>query len=123
MTAARRSFWRPGSCAVCRRQTDGEAGPRRSVVAVVHVDLPIMAFDDCLGDRKAQAGMPAEILSFRPYGVESVKDRFPRFGRNSRTLVVDADFNLVAHSRRGDLDQPAGRREAHRIIEDIVDGP
>ena len=43
-----------------------------------------MAFHDRLGDRKAQAGMPAEVFPFRTYGMESVKDRFPRLGWNPR---------------------------------------
>ena len=65
---ARAADWsRAGSCAVRRRKPDGEAGARWRVVAVLHVNLPVMAFDDCLGDGKAEAGMAAEILAFRPY--------------------------------------------------------
>ena len=57
------------SFAVRRRQADGEAGARWRVVAVLHVNLPVMAFDDRLGDRKAEARMAAEIL--RPPAVLS----------------------------------------------------
>ena len=46
---------------------DGEAGARRRVVAVLHVNLPVMAFDDRPGDRKAEPRMAAEILALRPY--------------------------------------------------------
>ncbi len=56
-----------GSFAVRCRKPDGEAGAGRRVIAVVHVNLPVVAFDDCLGDGKAEAGMAAEILAFRPY--------------------------------------------------------
>ena len=55
------------SFAVRRRKPDREAGAGWRVVAVVHVDLPVVAFDDCLGDGKAEAGMPAEILALGPY--------------------------------------------------------
>ena len=55
-----------GSFAVRRRKPDGEAGARWRVVAVLHVNLPVMAFDDCLGDGKAEARMPAEILALGP---------------------------------------------------------
>ena len=57
----------PGSFAVRRRKPDGEAGAGWGVIAVVHVNLPVVAFDDCLGDGKAEAGMAAEILALRPY--------------------------------------------------------
>ena len=53
--------------------------------------------------------------------MEAVKDRFTRIRRNARPFVVDADPDLVAHSRSRNLDQPARRRKAHRVIEDIVD--
>ena len=56
-----------GSFAVRRRKADGEAGARWRVVAVLHVNLPVVAFDDRLGDGKAEAGMAAEILAFGPY--------------------------------------------------------
>src|SRR5207248_803951 len=55
--------------------------------------------------------------------MEPLNYRFTRFGGNARPLVVDADADFVANTRRGDLDQSARRREAHRIIEDIVDRP
>jgi hypothetical protein len=53
--------------AVRRRKPDREPGTGWSVVAVVHVYFSVMAFDDCLGDSKAEAGMAAEILALRPY--------------------------------------------------------
>ena len=53
---------RDRSCAVRGRQDDGEAGARRRVVAVGHVDLPVMALDDRPGDRQAESRMAAEIL-------------------------------------------------------------
>ena len=65
--------------------------------------------------------MAAEAFAFRPDRVEAVEDRLARFGRNAGALVVDADPDLVADPRRGDFDQPAGRREADRIVEDVVD--
>ena len=52
---ARARRLRPGSFAVCRRKPDGEAGARWRVIAVVHVNLPVVAFDNCLGDGKAEA--------------------------------------------------------------------
>src|SRR5438067_1625180 len=55
--------------------------------------------------------------------MEPVKDRFTRLGRNARSLVVDADADLVAYARRSDLDQSAGGREAHSIVQDVVDRP
>ena len=59
---ARRAF-EPGSFAVCRRKPDGEAGARWRVIAVVHVNLPIVTFDNGLGDGKAKPGMPAETFA------------------------------------------------------------
>ena len=76
-----------------------------------------MAFDDRLGDGKAEARMAAEILAFRPHRMEAVKDRLARIGGNAGAFVLDADPDLVADSRSGDLDQPAGRREADGIVE------
>src|SRR5437764_13568683 len=53
--------------------------------------------------------------------MEAVKDRFTRVGWNSGPLVIDANLAFVADAGGGDLDQTAGRREAHRIVEDVVD--
>ena len=49
------------------RQANGEAGARRRVVAVGHVNLPVMAFDNRACDRKAEPRMATEILAVRPY--------------------------------------------------------
>src|SRR6476660_9853861 len=54
--------------------------------------------------------------------MEAVKDRFAGFRGNARTFVVDPDSDLVADASRGDLDQATGRREAHRIVDDGIDG-
>ena len=53
--------------------------------------------------------------------MEAVKNGFTRVRGNAGTLVVDADADFVADARRGDLDQAAGRREADRIVDDVVD--
>src|SRR5947209_12327907 len=53
--------------------------------------------------------------------MEAVKDRFTGVGRNARAFVVDPDPDLIADSRRRDLDQTAGRREADGIVEDVID--
>ena len=53
-----------------------------------------MAFDDCPGDRKAEAGMAAEILGLRPDRVETVEYRFAQLGRDYR----GRDVGIVAIS-------------------------
>src|SRR5689334_1392827 len=53
--------------------------------------------------------------------MEAVKDRFTCILRNARALVVDSYPDLVADSRSGNFDQPARRREADRVVENIVD--
>ena len=62
-----------------------------ALVAVLHVNFSVVAFDDCLGDGEAEAGMPAEILALGPDRMEAVEDRLAGFFRNARALVVDAD--------------------------------
>src|SRR5690349_15069415 len=55
--------------------------------------------------------------------MESIKDRFTCLGRNSGSLVVDPDADLVADMRSGNLDQSARRRKADRIVDDRIDCP
>src|SRR3954453_4271783 len=54
--------------------------------------------------------------------MEPVKNRLTRVGWNAWTLVVDPDLHVVADAHRCDLDETARRREAHGVIEDVVDG-
>jgi len=89
---------------VCRRQSNGEARSGWRVVAVLHVNLPVVTFNDRLGNGEAKARMASEILSLGSYRVESVKNGFPGLRGNSRTFVVDPDPDFVADSRRRDLD-------------------
>ena len=62
---------RPAGCtasfAVRRRQADRESGARWGVIAVVHVNLPVMSFDNGPGDRKAEARMSPEPFALGPY--------------------------------------------------------
>ena len=53
--------------------------------------------------------------------MESIKDRFSRFLGNARALIVDSHDHVTADPRRGDFDKPGGRREADRIVDDILD--
>src|SRR3954454_5451449 len=53
--------------------------------------------------------------------MEAVKNRLTRLGRNAGTFVVDADSDLVSNARHCDLHEAAGRRKAHRIVDDRVD--
>ena len=55
--------------------------------------------------------------------MEAVKDGFTRRLGNAGAFVVDADPDLVADAAGGNLDQAARRREADRIVDDIVDRP
>src|SRR6476620_690311 len=55
--------------------------------------------------------------------MEAVKDRLTGLRGNSRSLVVDADQDLVADTRDGDLDKAVCRGEADRIVEDRVERP
>src|SRR5687768_14794460 len=80
-----------------------------------------MTLDDRSGDGQAQPRMAAEAFGLGPDGMEAVEDRLTMFGRNAGPFVVDPDQDIVAHMGRGDLDQPAGGREADRIVDDIVD--
>src|SRR3982750_2010014 len=52
--------------------------------------------------------------------MEAVKNRLTGPGGNARSLVVDPDNYVLADPRNGDFDQPAGRREAHRIVENGI---
>src|SRR4029078_10845044 len=54
--------------------------------------------------------------------MEAVKNGFALLGRDSGTLVVDADQDPVIDMDCGGLDQPAGGREADGIVDDVVDG-
>jgi hypothetical protein len=54
--------------------------------------------------------------------MEAVKNRLTGSGGNARTLVVDPDNYVLADPRHDDFDQPAGRREAYRIVEDGIEG-
>src|SRR5437762_11771012 len=53
--------------------------------------------------------------------MEAVKNGFSSFRRNAGAFIVDADADLVADAGHGNLDETAGRREAHRIIDDRID--
>src|SRR4030095_2896939 len=104
-------------------QADGETGAGRRVVAVGHIDLPVMAFDDCAGDRKTESRMAAEALGRRPYGMEAVENRLSQLLGNSRPFVIDPDSDFIADMGRGDLDQASGWRKADCIVDDVVDRP
>src|SRR5688572_24703379 len=54
--------------------------------------------------------------------MEAVKNRLTQLGWNARAFVVDADADLVPDMSGGDLDQPARRCEADRIVYKVVDG-
>jgi hypothetical protein len=41
--------------ALRRREADGKAGARWRIVAILHVNLPVVAFHNCLRDGKAEA--------------------------------------------------------------------
>ena len=109
-------------CPLGRRKADDEAGARWRVVAVLHVDFPVMAFDDCLSDRKAEAGMPSEIFPFAAVRMEAVKDRLTRIFGDAGTFVVDSDSDFVSDPRGGNLDQSSRRREADGIVDNGADG-
>src|SRR5690606_12798093 len=110
------------SCQVGRRQLDGEAGARRSIVAVCDVNLAVMPLDDGPGDCQAKPRVPAEILGFRPHRMETVENRLAQLAGNARSLVVDPDPDIVADMDGGDFDQPARWPEADGIVDDVVDG-
>src|ERR1700741_771373 len=80
-----------------------------------------MAFDNGSRDRETKTNMPSEMLFLRAHRVESVKDGLARFFGNAWAFVVDADSNFVADMGRRDFDQSARRREADRIVDDVVD--
>jgi hypothetical protein len=52
---------------VRRWKSNDETGAGWRVVAVLHFNLPVMAFDDCPGNRKPKTRMAAEIFLFRPF--------------------------------------------------------
>src|SRR5829696_1785467 len=53
--------------------------------------------------------------------MEAVKDCFALACGHARSLIVDADADLVADLRRGNFDEAVGGREADRIVDQIVD--
>src|SRR5690348_15257891 len=53
--------------------------------------------------------------------MEAVKNRLTRIVRDTRSFVIDADPDFVAHAGDGDLHQTAGRRKADRIVDDRID--
>src|SRR5437868_5607136 len=55
--------------------------------------------------------------------MEAVKNGLTRFGRHSWALIVDPASDLIADACDGNLDETPGRREAHCIVDDGVDGP
>ena len=105
-----------GSLVVRRRKPDREAGAGWGVVAVVHVNLPVVAFQQSPG--RSQGRGLSGGRNFRPAGLtewKRLKIASRASGRNAGAFVVDLDPHLIAHMRRGDLDQAyrAGRSSRH----------
>src|SRR3954469_5493137 len=69
------------------RYPDRKARTGWCVVAVLHVDFPVMAFHNGPGNCEAQAGVSTKMLFLGPYRVEPVENGLPRVFRNARTLV------------------------------------
>src|SRR6185369_14620401 len=55
--------------------------------------------------------------------MEAVEDCLASLRRHPGSLVVDADPDFVADMCDGNLHESASRREAHGIVDDIVDRP
>src|SRR5688572_6179725 len=95
---------------------DGEAHRERRALAELarHRDRAPELLDDALGDSEAQA--EAALLG----GDEVVEDRAEALGRNARAGVGDAHLDLVAISRGGDGDAPAGLRRLDGVCDEVA---
>src|SRR4249919_3894793 len=54
--------------------------------------------------------------------MEAVKNRLTKVFGNAGPFIIDPDPYLLVNMRGRDLHQAVGRREADRIVDDIVDG-
>ena len=60
-----------------------------------------MGGDDLSGYRKPQSRILAKAL-IGPVGIKPLKYSLERVGRNSRSVIVDNDLDLVAYPGEGD---------------------
>ena len=75
-----------------------------------------MGFGDLAGDRQAEAGILAEILAFRPVGVEALKDAVDVFRLDAGAVVLDIDEAAATRPRQAQDDAaalPRARRSGH----------
>src|SRR5215471_4986342 len=78
--------------------------------AILRPNAPAMRVDDLLGDRQAEPRVLAKAL-VRPIGVEPLEHALQRVGTDSRSVVVDHDLDLRAHTAAEDAHLAAGLRE------------
>src|SRR5687768_14111675 len=69
----------------------------RGAIAIFGPDTAAVSFDDLLGDAQAEPRVFAEI-AFRPVGIEAIENLVEIFGADSRSLILDTEFDIAARA-------------------------
>src|SRR4051812_40421626 len=80
-----------------------------------------MPLDDRLCDGETEPRAAPEHFAFRPDRMEAVEDRLAFIRWHARPVILDPHNHLLAVAHRGDLNEPAGRREGNGIVDQILD--
>ena len=102
-----------------RAERQGKAEPRSAAGIVLDPDFSAVRFDNGTADCEPEAD--AGCRRFARAAGELVEDRFALGGGHARTVITDADQQLIVGHVGGDPDAAAGRCVFAGVLEQIVE--